>query len=1113
MVSILRSLFSVHPGFVSVLSVAALLLYHTTGVAQVIDFEDAGLSEGDVIADQYVDYECGVRFYLDSVGSTTYPVIAEIGGDRSYAFDGPNRSRPECGVADMTRFDMMEPEENVGCKFLTTNEMGAESKVLYIHYTNPTLIASGDLLDIDGEDAWMITAYDGTTPVGTPIVLDAMSEGAGNGKATYWQLDYGTPFTTIEIRYTGAGDGVSLALDNFSACSPRRKRCLDFDDEEAIKGWYGFGTSSAKVVEDAEHGKVYQLVDGAGASAAINDRHFSGNWLELAENGCLCFDYRADWNPQFGSDDLDVPRIQVYTGDPIRSIADYNNVLRAFPKGVETSPGIENGVWKRFCFPIGLCTDGELPSNEYMTWGIQENGRELTGDEACEAWNRIIQNVTGIFLQTDFNSEPSEKVYFDNFCWTCEGPCDGFEASITADGSTTFCEGESRVLTAEPSGATYQWSTGETTRQITVRAAGIYSVDVTSEDECRAGADIAVAVLPLPDVEAGPDVITCYGESVQLAGTTTTQNVTHLWTPNVDLSCTDCTNPVATPEVTTMYFYTVTNQETGCSATDSVKVTVRDSAGIEIVPSGSLTFCEGGSVVLTVTPEQERYQWSTGETTRSITVQKSGLYRVEAGSGGACTGTAFVEVNVARSPKIDVGRETTICLGGDVELFGIALSGNATLQWTPGDDLSCTDCPTPIATPKVTTMYYCTATNEETGCSTTDSVLVTVRDSARIEIVPSGSLTLCEGGSVELTVEPAYEQYRWSTGETTRSIIVERAGRYTVEAESAGICSGTGVVEISVLPAPEVNAGQDVVICPEESAQLAGSSAEDNVTYQWSPADGLSCTDCPNPVAMPEQTTTYTLTVTSPNGCTASDEVRVEVNENVRVIRAMIDRAINVQQPGEALAIPVQIQWPQGIVADEVEVEVEYDQRMMLFTGIDAAGTRSEGWTLETQEEIPGRIRFRLLGAPRNPGSGTLIYLRFRTFLSEQLESELPLRLSIPDIGCLQIETIPGHIRMDSICGLSFRLVESTGLKYSLANTPNPFNPATQIEFTLGLDGPTTLVVYDVNGQLVQQLVNEHLDAGAYSFTWDANGYPSGLYYCRMTSGHWSAVREMVVVK
>ncbi len=53
------------------------------------------------------------------------------------------------------------------------------------------------------------------------------------------------------------------------------------------------------------------------------------------------------------------------------------------------------------------------------------------------------------------------------------------------------------------------------------------------------------------------------------------------------------------------------------------------------------------------------------------------------------------------------------------------------------------------------------------------------------------------------------------------------------------------------------------------------------VNYQWSPAEGLSCTDCPNPVASPAVTTTYTLVVSDTYGCAIEDEVTIEVSPSI----------------------------------------------------------------------------------------------------------------------------------------------------------------------------------------------------------------------------------------
>ncbi|MBC8146032.1 MAG: T9SS type A sorting domain-containing protein, partial [bacterium] len=94
------------------------------------------------------------------------------------------------------------------------------------------------------------------------------------------------------------------------------------------------------------------------------------------------------------------------------------------------------------------------------------------------------------------------------------------------------------------------------------------------------------------------------------------------------------------------------------------------------------------------------------------------------------------------------------------------------------------------------------------------------------------------------------------------------------------------------------------------------------------------------------------------------------------------------------------------------------------------------------------------------------------------------------------------------------RIVDATGVAYALKqNAPNPFNPSTDIQFAVGLDGETTLEVYNAIGNKVATLVDAYLVPGTYSVTWDATSYPSGLYYYRVTSGVWSRTQTMMLSK
>jgi hypothetical protein len=85
---------------------------------------------------------------------------------------------------------------------------------------------------------------------------------------------------------------------------------------------------------------------------------------------------------------------------------------------------------------------------------------------------------------------------------------------------------------------------------------------------------------------------------------------------------------------------------------------------------------------------------------------------------------------------------------------------------------------------------------------------------------------------------------------------------------------------------------------------------------------------------------------------------------------------------------------------------------------------------------------------------------------------------------------------------------------YSLSqNFPNPFNPTTSINFSIPKAGLVKLVVYDVLGKEVATLVNGEQTVGTYQVTFDASKLTSGIYFYKITSGDFSDVKKMMLVK
>ncbi|PCH94830.1 MAG: hypothetical protein COB85_05160, partial [Bacteroidetes bacterium] len=82
------------------------------------------------------------------------------------------------------------------------------------------------------------------------------------------------------------------------------------------------------------------------------------------------------------------------------------------------------------------------------------------------------------------------------------------------------------------------------------------------------------------------------------------------------------------------------------------------------------------------------------------------------------------------------------------------------------------------------------------------------------------------------------------------------------------------ITDLIVLPSPVVSAGTDITIIGGSSIQLTGSGGP---SYSWTPSAGLSCTACADPIANPEVTTTYYLSVIDANNCTGSDSILITV--------------------------------------------------------------------------------------------------------------------------------------------------------------------------------------------------------------------------------------------
>jgi len=342
------------------------------------------------------------------------------------------------------------------------------------------------------------------------------------------------------------------------------------------------------------------------------------------------------------------------------------------------------------------------------------------------------------------------------------------------------------------------------------------------------------------------------------------------------------------------YSVTVTNG-VGCKAIDSVFVNINPASlfnlaetlcpgesitvngtvynetnplGTEVFVGGNVNGCDSVvNVQLSFYPMAMASISATicqGETytVGSETYAAAGTYTVVLpnASVNGCDSTVVLQLGVNALPTPNLGANQAICAGQSTSLD--AGAGFSSYAWSTGASSQ-------TISANAAGNYSVTVTNAN-GCSASDELTLTVNPTPNADLGPNQ--TVCEGETVSLNAGAGFSSYAWSTGATGQSIIVTQTGTYSVVVTNANGCTDLDAITVFVNPAPVVDLGPDFVLYIGETATLdAGTGISQ--TYLWS--DGST-----------EQTLTisdggsYSVTVTSTNGCTSTDQVFVTSEPN-----------------------------------------------------------------------------------------------------------------------------------------------------------------------------------------------------------------------------------------
>ncbi len=447
-----------------------------------------------------------------------------------------------------------------------------------------------------------------------------------------------------------------------------------------------------------------------------------------------------------------------------------------------------------------------------------------------------------------------------------------------------LCDGS---ITIAPSGGTAPytilWNTGSSALTLTNLCAGIYSVQITDANGCTNTITIPVNSQNAPTVSASSTNISCNGTCDGTATVSAFGNspFTYLW----NTSPTQSTQNISSLCAGT-YFVQVTDNA-GCVGIASTTVSEPSPIGFSLAVANN-PLCNGnnnGSI--TAIPSggtlPYTYSWSSGGTNDTLNNLGVGVYTITVTDANGCTANqtttltapvAMTISNVATSPSCN-----TIADGA----IDVTVGGGTTpysYQWSGASSATTEDLT------NILNGTYTITVTDNNGCTIADTIILLPTQSV---FANAGNDTAyCQSGSITLTATSINGiNYQWfeipanTNIGNTASVSVNPSGTtgYYVVVNNGTGCADNDTITVTANPLPNVNAGPDYTIIIGTTTNIGGSptTSTSGATVLWNPLPGLDNATNTNPNANPTSTTTYVVTVTSAQGCTASDSMIVTV--------------------------------------------------------------------------------------------------------------------------------------------------------------------------------------------------------------------------------------------
>jgi gliding motility-associated-like protein len=418
-------------------------------------------------------------------------------------------------------------------------------------------------------------------------------------------------------------------------------------------------------------------------------------------------------------------------------------------------------------------------------------------------------------------------------------------------------------------------------------------VRAVNSNACTNVDSVIVTVIPLPKVNLGDDAAVCFDNSILLQAGTGFHRVDWL---------SKSKNIVLEPD-SWFYNYHVTETDTiiarvqsmeGCFQYDSIRI---ERLELPVFSLGAdIQVCSQEVVNLDIPGTWKEVNWYTvtnillnpGSATFNFQLEESQEIRAEVFNNNGCVDYDTLGITMLELPVFDLGTDKTYC-AGDQAALNITQSGVTYFWHNEANDLLSNDAQYEFEATASGNIFL-TVTNSDL-CKYTDFVAIQVNALPVFSI--EGTTEICSGDIAQLSVDFPWQSIAWHRLENADTVALD-AGSFIIALKATADiyatvldvnqCKRTQSFSVTVNNNPVALAGEDALLCYGESNTLGGIYGnEQDLQFEWSPAQYINNHTTARPVTKPEQTTTYIVKVRDAHGCSSADTVYVEVNPEIIV--------------------------------------------------------------------------------------------------------------------------------------------------------------------------------------------------------------------------------------